>query len=554
MKAPARRVDTAGDIVSSASNPNGSNAFAVGTAKTRDGRTILANDIHLGLSVPNIWYRAELHYRDKSLSGLTLPGVPLVIAGSNGHVAWGLTSVEGDFADLVAIEEEPGAPGYYRTPQGSVPFGTRSETIHVRGKANEILDVRTTIWGPVLPEPLLGRPVAAHWTALDPEATDLSLSDLAQVKTVTGAIALVHRAGGPPLNVLLADDSGNIGWTILGKIPKRFGMDGLFSESWADGSKGWDGYVSPDEIPSIVNPPSGYIVSANNRMLGAEYQGVIGHDFSSGFRAWRIAELLNRRNATGERDMLAIALDTGTEFYRYYQNIALEALAGGDSPGVYSNANLRRYIEAWDGRADTESRGLALLAEFRAELVKAVLAPLLAKCRDIDPSFQYRWNNADLPVQQIIGSGRTDLLPGEGMFRDWNGFLRAVLVRSAQQLMQRMGARSLAEIRWGDVSRVEVHHPLADGIPVLGPLLNMPDVPLPGCFYCIRSAQGAHGATERMVVAPGHESEALLHMPGGQSGQPSSPHYSDQQQDWVEGRPSAFSDLGPPRHRLVLAP
>jgi len=405
-----------------------------------------------------------------------------------------------------------------------------------------------------LPEPLLGRPVAAHWTALDPEATDLGLSDAAEVKTVSAAIDLVHRSGGPPLNVLLADDSGNIGWTYLGKIPKWFGMDGLFSESWADGRKGWDGYIPPDEIPSIVNPPSGYIVSANNRMLGAEYQGVIGHDFASGFRAWRIAELLKQQNAAGERDMLAVALDTGTEFYRYYQRVALRALEGEDPPGAYSNANLRRFIEAWDGRADTESRGIALLAEFRAELVKAVLTPLLAKCRDLDPSFQYRWHNADVPVQQIIDSGRTDLLPGAGAFGDWNGFLRSVLVLSARQLVQRAGAPSLAEIRWGDVSRVEVHHPLAQAIPFLGPLLNMPNAPLPGCLYCIRSAQGAHGATERMVVAPGHESDAILHMPGGQSGQPSSPHYSDQQRDWVEGSPGAFSEFGPPLNRLVLMP
>jgi len=145
MRAPAASVDTAKDIVVSSINPNGSNAWVVGPAKARGGRTILANDMHLGLPVPNIWYRAELHYQDKSLSGLTLPGVPLVIAGSNGHVAWGLTSVEGDFADLVVIDEEPGAPGRYRTPEGNVPFGTRRETIRVRGGADETLNVRTTV-------------------------------------------------------------------------------------------------------------------------------------------------------------------------------------------------------------------------------------------------------------------------------------------------------------------------------------------------------------------------------------------------------------------------
>jgi penicillin G amidase len=193
------------DIVSVHGSPNGSNAWVVGPVKTRDGRTILANDMHLDLSVPNIWYRAEVHYPGASLSGLTLPGLPLLIAVSNGRLAWGLTNVEGDFADLVSLEEDPESPNRYLTPAGLISFETRNETIHIRGGADETLKVRTTIWGPVLPEPLLGREVAAHWTALDPASTDLGISGIASATTVASAIALVHRAGGPPLNVVLAD-------------------------------------------------------------------------------------------------------------------------------------------------------------------------------------------------------------------------------------------------------------------------------------------------------------------------------------------------------------
>ena len=337
------------DIVSATGSSHDSNAWVVGPAKTRDGRTILANDMHLDLSVPNIWYRAEVHYPGTSLSGLTLPGLPLLIAGSNGHVAWGLTSVDGDFADLVSVEEDPDSPSQYRTPAGLLPFETRSETIHVRGGADEALKVRTTIWGPVLPEPLLGRPVAAHWTALDPAATGLGLSDIAGATTVTSAIALVHRAGGPPLNVLLADDSGNIAWTYMGSIPRRFGMNGLFSESWADGSKGWDGYVPPDEVPTIVNPASGYIVSANHRVLGSDYPIVIGHDFPGGYRAWRIGEQLKPLSRTSEHDMFALQLDTRTDFYRYYQQLGLRVLEEEASTGQFPKEELRRYLEAWAG-------------------------------------------------------------------------------------------------------------------------------------------------------------------------------------------------------------
>ena len=237
MKAASGRETKGDDIVSLPNSPNGSNAFAVGPAKLRDGRTILANDIHLDLSVPNIWYRAEVHYPGSSLSGLTSPSLPVLTAGSNGRLAWGLTNVEGDFVDLVSIEEDPGSPNRYRTPAGHLSFETRSETIHVRGGADEILKIRSTIWGPVLPEPLLGRQVAAHLTALDPTAADLGISDIGSATTIGSAIAIIHHAGGPPLNVVLADDSGNIAWTFMGRIPRRSGMDGLFSESWADALK-----------------------------------------------------------------------------------------------------------------------------------------------------------------------------------------------------------------------------------------------------------------------------------------------------------------------------
>jgi penicillin amidase len=531
----------------------GSNGWVAGRPKTRDGRAILANDMHLELAVPNIWYRAELRYPGVSVSGFTLPGIPLVVAGSNGHLAWGLTSIEGDFVDLVMVEQDPGDENRYRALDSALMYGTRSETIHVRGGTDETLKVRTTIWGPVLPMPLLGRPVAVHWTALDPQTTDLGLADLSQVKTVPEAIDLLHRAGGPPLNVLLADSLGNIGWTYMGKIPKRFGMNGLFSESWADGRKGWDGYIPPDEVPSIVNPPEGFLVNANQRMPDAAVPAVIGHDFSGGYRAWRITERLKALTHISERDMLDVQLDTMSDVYRYYQTAALRALKDGDHLGRFSTAELRRYVSAWDGKAETSSLGIALLVEFREQLVEAVLAPLLAKCREIDPAFTYSWSSVDIPVQRIIDSGRPELLPGRHKFHDWDEFLRAVLLRSVEKLVQGEGTESVARSTWGEVSKAEIHHPLAGMNELLNSLLDMPRVPLAGCVYCVRLADGKYGASERLVVAPGHEGEGIAQMPGGQSGQPGSRHYSDQQETWLEGLPAPFLETSFV-HKLTLKP
>ncbi|HEY8007946.1 MAG TPA: penicillin acylase family protein [Methylocella sp.] len=549
--------NTGGDdnsgIVSGNGSPRGSNAWVVGGSKTQDGRAILANDMHLELSVPNIWYRATLGYPGVSLSGLTLPGVPSLIAGTNGHIAWGMTSIEGDFVDLVTIEEDTKDPIRYRSPSGALRFETRTENIHIRGRADETLQVRTTIWGPVLPEPLLGRPVAVHWTALDPATSDLGLMDIAEVTTIPDAIPKLHRVGGPPLNVLLADAAGNIGWTYMGKIPRRIGMDGLFSESWADGRRGWDGYIPPEELPSLVNPPGGFLVNANQRMLGANYSVVIGHDFSGGYRAWRISERLNQLNGISEADMLALQLDTDADFYRYYQKLALRVLEGEDALGSFPAGDLRRYLEAWDGRAEANSRGIALLVEFREALVKAVLAPLLAKCRDVEPNFSYNWSSVDVPVQRMIESGRPELVPDRQSFHDWHGFLRAHLFQSASRLAKRHGVTVLDGLTWGSVNEVDVRHPLTEGVPILRSFLDMPRVAIPGCSHCVRFADGKYGASERMVVSPGRESGGILHMPGGQSGQPASSHYSDQQERWVKGLPAKFSNEEI-AHRLTLRP
>lgn len=543
-----------GDVAGPAKLPRGSNGWVVGRERTKDGRAILANDMHLELGVPNIWYRAELTYGSVWLAGLTLPGLPMVISGSNGKVAWGFTNIEGDFSDLVRIEKDGANPGAYRTPDGSRSFTTRTERIAVRGAPTETLGVRETIWGPVLPEPLLGDEVAVHWTALDPTATNLDILDMDGVTTVQDALTLFHNAGGPPLNVLLGDQAGHIAWTYMGRLPKRFGMDGLFSESWADGGKGWQGYLGPDELPSLVDPPSGFLVNANQRMLGAaDFGAVVGHDFSGGFRAWRITERLRGLAGISESDMLSLQLDTASDFYRYYQTLALRVLDAKGKGREPFPEGLRRYLEAWDGRAETGSLGLPLIVEFRQALIDAILAPLVARCRKLDPGFSYLMSGVDVPVQRIIDSGRPELLPDRENYRDWASFIRALLVRSARRLLDKYGAESLPGLTWGKVSTVRIAHPLAGAIPLFGRFLDMPRLPLPGCFQCVRLALNNVGASARMVMAPGHEADGILHMPGGESGQPGSVHYADQEAAWVAGEASPFL-AGKGRGRLILRP
>ncbi len=512
---------------------SGSNAWVVAPSRTQAGHPLLANDPHLKLGLPNIWYRAELHYADKHLTGATLPGVPAMVSGSNGQVAWGYTNVQGDFLDLVTLEEAPDHPDAYRVAEGWEPFGHRQEIIKVRNAPDRSLSVRTTRWGPVLPERLLGRSIAMHWLALDPAATTLGMLALDGVPDVPAARTLFQHIGGPPQNVMLADTSGTIGWTLMGNIPKRFGMDGATAQYWGDGKRGWAGYVAATDIPSLINPPSGFIVTANQRTVALDHPYILGHNFSSGYRAFRITQVLSHDNPITPESMAALQRDTRTDFYDYYKRLALRVLSHTKDTEALA---IRTALEQWDGHANATSLGLPLLVEFRTRLTDAVFSPFLATCRAADPQFIYRWRTSDEPLRALLRLASPALLPEPDRYQDWDNLVRTVLLESARTLSAKYAPADIRHLTWGQVNQVKVGHPFSRLLPVLSILLDMPEEPLPGCALCVRVAtEDNKGASERLVVAPGQEHAGLFTMPGGQSEHPLSPHYRDQQMAWLTG-------------------
>jgi penicillin amidase len=530
----------------------GSNNWAVGGAKTLDGRAILADDMHLSLGVPNIWYRAALRYAGWRLDGVTLPGLPLLVVGSNGYVAWGFTNVDADVLDLVRLDINPSNPDEYLSPQGWRRFGRRVETIRVKGGEAVTLEVKTTEWGPVAPEPLLGKPVSVHWTALQADGVDLGLLDLDGAQTLEQAMRTVNRSGGPTQNVVLADGRGHIAWTLLGRYPLRRGFDGAASRSWADGAVGWEGYIPPQDLPRLVDPPQGFIATANNRTLGAGYPHAIGHNQANGYRAHRIAQRLAASGKLAEPDLLAIQLDTRSEFFEYYRRLALD-LVDAEARKDPALAEARAYIEAWDGNMDAASQGIGLLWLWRERLAEATFAPVVARCRQLDPGFGYRWREMETPLRALLSQRLPETLP-DASYRDWRGLILKTLADSAGELKRRQGVESLAGLAWGDINRVPIRHPFSASMPFLSALLDMDNDPVSGCAgFCVRVVGNGHGASERLVVSPGHPEQGILHMPGGQSGHPLSPHYRDQQPAWREGQALPLLP-GEARHRLVLLP
>lgn len=524
----------------------GSNNWAIAGSRTADGRAILANDMHLVLNVPNTWYRVRMRWGDadeqKQVCGVSLPGVPLIAAGSNTHLAWGFTNVTGDFEDFIIVEPDPQDPQRYLTPEGSEAFTEEREEILIRGAPSEPITLRVTRWGAVIDRDFAGRDLVLKWIAFEPGCVNIALLDLAHARTLEEGVQVARRWYGPPQNVLLASSDGRIAWVMSGWIPRRRGFDGTVPVSWARGDVSWAGKLDEADRPVLIDPPSGMLFTANNRTLPLEQARLIGRHWASGVRARRIAELLSAKTVLDERDLLAIQLDTRAGMYDFYRDLALEVTehASAEARGPDADRLLleaKGIIRRWDGTASADEPGYLLLRDFQMRLAGAVLRPLLAPCTKLDRGFRYYWWLDEEPVRRILEERPQHLIPPP--YTSWEALIARVWIDTLTDIDARFPDRGL-QTPWGEANRAEIQHPLSIAVPALSRLLDMPRDPLPGDFSTVRVSSHAFGASERMVVSPGREVNGVFHMPAGQSGHFLSPHYADGHEAWVHGRDTPF--------------
>jgi penicillin amidase len=550
------------ELSSEAAATIGSNNWAVDGARSANGGALVANDMHLGLGVPNIWYRISMSAPDPGdplqplgLVGLTLPGLPVLVVGSNGSVAWGFTNTGGDWSDLVRIEPDPRDPARYLTPDGPVPFESTDEAITIKDAPARSITVRSTIWGPIVWTDHDGREYAQHWVAHDPDVVSSDLSRPERVRTVDELMVAVAGLGMPNQNVAIADRAGRIAWTIGGALPRRRGLDGFTSESWADGTRGWDGYVSVADFPKIVDPEQGRLWTANAPVVDGVMLGQIGDGgYSDGIRARIIRDRLMAIDRATPRKMLDVQLDHSALFLDRWRTLLLETLG---SPAATtpvdraaSRAEFRRLAETtWTGQASPDSVAYRLVRTFRAEVVRSVLGFVTSPARAQDPSFDHsRAMRTEGPVWELVSRKPLHLL--DNRFSSWDALLLDAVDTTIAQLAE---GGALAERTWGEVNRSRILHPLSSAVPLIHRWLNMPEDPLPGDVFTPRAHSPGTGPSERMVVSPGHEEEGILHMPTGQSAHPLSPYFGTMHRAWVNGDVVAFLP-GPAQHALTLTP
>jgi penicillin amidase len=538
----------------------GSNNWAVAARLTPNGAALVANDMHLSIRVPNIWYRAAFEWSDPAspgarhqLFGVTLPGVPAMVVGSNTHIAWGFTNTYGDWSDIVLLETDAQRPGMYLTPDGWQRFEQHDEVIDVAGQPSQHQQVQWTIWGPVIGADHRGRLRAYRWVAHSADRLVASLVPLESARTVEEALAAGNGLGTPAQNLVVADREGHIGWSIYGAIPRRVGFDGQLPASWADGTRGWRGWLDAADYPRVIDPPQGRIWTANARVVdGAMLEKIGDGSYEIGSRARIIRDRLMSKESFTPTDLYDIQLETRAEFLERWRELILRTLTREATTGRPQRELFRRVVErGWSGHASPDSAAYRLTRVFREQVSEWVFTFVLADCYEADESFDYTTvRKREGPLWRIVSERPPHLL--DPQYRSWEAMLLAAIDRVIDETM-RNRTGDLSDRRWSEFNVVAYRHPLSAAIPLLGRWLDMPHDELPGDLYTPRMAWGSVAASERMVVSPGKESEGIMQMPTGQSGHPLSPFYANSHQAWVKGTPTPFLP-GAAEHTLRLTP
>jgi penicillin amidase len=523
----------------------GSNNWAVAGVHTRSGVALVANDMHLDLGVPAVWYPARLRVTGTpaiDVTGVTLPGTPAVAAGSNGQVAWGFTNSYGDFADA-------------RWGQcASTDFGVRRETIGVKGGPSVEVVYRDVGAGVVLDgedyadDVASGECLQAAWLATRTEATNFGLLDLERARGIDDVLALAPRIGIPGQNMVVGDSRGRIAWTLLGRVPRSAGPDRLF---------GALEYRDAFDHPRIADPPVGRLWTANQRVVAGELEAVLGDDevdvgaggYDIGARARQIRDdLLSLTHPATEADMLAIQLDSRGLFLARWRDLLLALLDEDAMAGSPLRREFRALVSEGANEASADAVGYRLVRTFRNDTLNALWRSLTTGL--LGASYEERRPGLFEAAGWRLVSERPTAIPPPGG-GEWRAFLLRRLDVAIAGLVKQCG--KLADCQYGDMDPIAVRHPLSRAVPILSRLLDMPTLPLSGDHHMPHVQDGTFGASERFAVSPGRERDGYLMLPGGPSGHPLSPFYRSGFDDWAKGKATPFLP-GPTAHKLVLRP
>ena len=554
----------------------GSNNWVVSGAHTASGKPLLANDMHLPLTEPNIWYMADLSALGYHAAGVTLPGVPFVIAGHNEHVAWGFTALYADVQDLY-IEKLDGKGKFQSIDGDWKPLLVDHEVIHVRGRKDVVLDVQSTEHGPLL-NPIFTketRPIALKWTLYDPKLNALPLYEMNTASNWGEFSAALEKWCWPTQNVVYSDDQGHIAYHAVGKVPIRWGGTGVFHKTipldTLDYRYEWfvptptgktiqgfpivrfdtaDPYIPFEEMPHAFDPPSGFLATANSRVtneqpsygvsegvwpvtainapLGAKkISYMLTAEWVDPYRAERIYKSLQGRDKLTPQDMLAVQTDIYSEVdqeigHRLAYAIDHTPAAAAADPRLRKAADLMR---SWDGRLTTDSAAASIVTQARRAFWPLILEPKLGKDAAL-----YQWSESNFAEEEIIMHGSADWLPM--VYKNWDALLTEA-VRLGLEDGKAPG--DVAFWQYGSWHVVDIEHPLAAYLPLIGRIAGTGPQPLSGDTTTVKQVGRDFGPSQRFTMDWSNIDGSTENIALGESGDPYSRYYRDQWNDCYNG-------------------
>jgi penicillin G amidase len=537
---------------------NGSNDWVVSGEHTVTGKPLLSNDMHLGHQMPNLWYEAHLKSNNFDVAGVTLPGMPYVIVGHNQRIAWGLTNVSATVTD--AFIENFNAQGAYQTPRGWQQPEHRTELIHIKGKPDVTVEVKITRHGPIITDILPGetRPIALRWTLYD--GLHMAFFDVDAAQNWHEFRKAFSQLDAPGQNVVYADVDGNLGYQTTGRVPIRATGDGSLPVSGADDAHAWTGYIPFDQLPSIYNPPSGVIATANGRITPDRYPSAISAEWEAPWRTERIYRVLESGRKFSAADMLALENDDHSEYDLFVAERFVYAVEHAAKPSARARqaADLMRN---WDGRMSASSAAPTLAERSAEELMRLLLEPKLGPAPK-DPEQQqitlswktYRWQMRSVWLQNVMLHQPKKWLPDQ--YPTYDELLAAAVDAAANEPD---APKDLASWHWGVVNAIDIEHPVLKEIPLLRHWAAPGVKAQSGSMYTVKAVTPHHGPSERFTANLADLDQSTLNTVTGQGGNFLSPYYMDQWRAWYEGTtftlpftPQAVNAAA--AHRLVLEP
>lgn len=514
----------------------GSNNWAVSGALTDSDSAMIANDMHLGLRVPIIWYRAQLNYPSESddeqvqVSGVTLPGLPGVVVGTNGKIAWGFTNANLDNVDWLALDDNHDT--WQVIEDIALPDGSYSYNITM------------SEFGPV--REIDGQRYALKWVAHQPYAVNLNIVNLDEATSVSEAASIAKTIRIPVQNMVIADAIGNIAWTPAGAVTARSSPSatavpaGQYDETWSE---------NVTQLPVYQSPEYPRIWTANARVISAdELQRFGDGGYALGARSQQIKQRLMEKEVFDEQDFYAIQLDNEALFLTRWHALLKDTLAQAD--GDYSQA--LTALDNWQACACESSVGYTLVKHFRARLINMLLSPIFSKLEASGYKPNGLLRQVEPAIWQLLEAQPDSWLPAD--LKSWQALKLTAFEKSTEALLSEAGTGStMDDLNWGKVNALRVSHPFASTVPLVGKHLNMPVVSGFGDTFMPAVQGPAFGASQRFFVRPGELEKAILTLPGGQSGHPLSPFYKTGFDDYASGRDTPLLP-GESIYTLTLTP